>query len=1584
VVTSGGPDERADCSIAKQLAGLSFNTPAFNQVPPHFSAEYAETIPFDVICPCYQQWPDNILKMLPLLLAQLVHHYHSDAGIASLGYDNPLLLSYLWNNPDGIVLRHELHSNLRGGIYGNAELKSQLRDLQCDEFLMHVRGLVNQTILMKQFPMTPELSSALKSTNSLLNDVTNGCFQGQFPSYQSHGSGNELPAVELQPFQAAAGALPAPFPQASPPAVAASSYRPGAVLHQHQAPAALQLPQAPPAFRVPVSMDVRYAWFRYHTKGADKQGLWRDKTTQDIDPSVSGKERKTMREMFNKVLAVCRMLLGRNSQADVDYIGVEKAFDLCKTKVTNVWGYDILDNGNAAVRTVYQYMTGKSIDSFASLDIDKCKAYRQLCLDGLWVTPAVISQMDIRAAQNIISDDLTQHADIDVSAEASFGEQDPHSASDSEDPVSRGARKLACEKAAGRTVDTFKHANAFESILTESPKQPVLHAALPQTECFVCAICNPIRLFKRWAHYVLHYRGHANDEGQTCVQVPEKDEVQVALGVKLNATKTSQYRPVSQPYWKAYSTESKYQFLRRRILRRKILRLGDKIEVLFSASGESKIAVVLDPTLVVIQKAHYVRSAQYLNEDNVSLDASLNIEQVPVTSILQHWRPHAQPTHFPGANTAATSDRCAGLPQPTPPESPVYRTSDTPRSRRNSSAVQSAQKNSHSVQQFSAQPQFDCVTKTSSSRTIQPSIQSSSRRALQFRSVAETEPASSLPALKHSDASLFPLGVQIMLREISGPNKFIRVPHPFVKSTSNHYTECIGTSLKDSNVHSNVRFPLFEHNGTQFVEEDFGTKFSRVYPAHIRQIISTFNLEESNRCFFITLGIATGYDPFMLQCLFRKHAALICTQALCHQYHDAADILGDVLANDGHVDCGVLNFCWPSEFSNLRLVYICTRGKRSHVVEFSEKPITSQTKDIFFRLHDGHFTLLTRIHSTFVPPQTGTITMLHQTNPAYRCPSVSSMQFAVFDSDSAYLSSALVGNMPTTEQFNAMWLHAATHCGLEFHPDRFAWTEVPAGVQVKGSNMMGSMTPLSCKKVQSALLKTYFDTRPSLRVSHRSSLKAAQSPLKTVSQSNHPCVFLDAGSESGHFLFRMMDHPSITHVAGVEIQKAWFDISVEIFKFIRIVCISQNFRMPAVTLFNSCMLSSNHEIKYLYSTSNIVWQNNFVYHKEKFFSAEKKDRGTSRDVARAPLIFLPVRDERRYLLAANAAFFLGSHFRTTTCIAVHRPEYFNSVWNYHLMAQFEVNPTWGNSTAEVSILTHRQCISISDSHRLLCVTQEEENAFDQLLQKWSCALPFAYNVMQNTSLYNRQVLHFSGNQQSRQVKGHSREQPVLTDVDGEYIDTRDLEKLFGDILPQPFRKHALSIQDITACQSTQVMSGVVIKAYIDLLKVQFTAQIHFPADGVFDMNFLKDLLSGSEQLQADNCRKYLSSRCGIIAFIVNTGYHWVAFKVDIKKQYIAYVCSLQNPMETEARLILKAFSFMHANANTFRCFKVPAPHQQNAVDCGPLACMFLLFLTQNDITPVTKLEYSSIPTAAEMRMRMFADIRQGSVTLLAE
>ena len=1671
-MTSGGPDERADCSIAKVLANIPYNDTAFNRAPPHFESAFALTLPFEIICPCYQHLPQNVRKMLPLLLAQLVHHYHSDTGIGSLGSDNPLHLSYLWSDPEGIQYRYFLFQNLRGFTYGRAELKTKFRDLKCDSWLMKVQLLANQTVLMRQGPRSRESDIALKASEELLYDVTDGRMD---QSELVAGSNRGLSEQSSAPFdhQASTSILDSSDSARLP--LPNSTHLPNAIL---------RLPQAPSPFEVPEAMDVRTAWFRYHCLGADKQGLWRDKTARDINSSLCGKIRDKMREMLNKALAVCRMLQGQNSNDDVDQIGAAGSFQLCKAKVLSTWGCDILNDGLAAVRTVYLIMTGKSINAFSSLTMESCKLYRQQCQDSKWNNPAPLQQLFLRplfgAQRNHVGDD--RHSENDtVDNVGHSGIDDQQARNDA----------LSLDNA-DIVVDTQSN----ERPLDENPTDASHDGSSPlsATECFVCAFCKPNRLFAKWPQYLNHYRSHFSDK--RLHYLPERDEVQVAWGKKLHARANSQFVATSQSFWKSYSPETKLRFFRKRIISRKCLQTGDKIKVKYLESGECKVALVLDPALKYRQKAYYVASVRYLTKHE-EIDRALELQEVPLTSILQHWRlqgtqatysstgrldqlPSLTPIRRCNQHAASPINRVAGtaaqLISPIPPHE-MNRSSVSPNTRPNfrqtvpsslpeheniqksrgasaanstlstpgrSTRQQAASGATTQPQSFntSADPrshpelrqnllsEFNAATSNRggaakalvvsarptdgqsavefratvkpaalSSCTINPSMQSSTRvrRMLHVDDRDIPIPALSLPALQHSDASPlaalslpalqysdaspseFPLGVQIMLREISGPNKFIRVPHPHIKSTSNH-TQRIGTSMGSAN----VSFPLFEYQGTQFVEEDFGIRFSRVYPAHIRQILSTFNLEESNRCFFITLGIATGYDPFMLQCLFRKHAALIRPELVGSGNLVAADQLGDLLANDGHVDCGVLNFCWPSEFSNLRMVYICTRGRQSHVVEFSEKPISCRTKDIFFRLHDGHFTLLTRIHNTFVPPQTSTITMLHQTNPTYRCPPVSSMQFAVFESESVYLSSPLVGNMPNTEQFNEMWRDASSQSGLHFHPDSFAWTDVPAAVQTKGTYMMGSMAPLSCKKVQHALLKTYFDTRFSRRVNQRSNLRAAQSPLKNVSASTEPCVFLDAGSESGHFLFRMMDHPSITHVAGVEIQEAWFDISVEIFKFIRSVCISQNFRMPAVTLFNSCMLSNNHQIKYLYSIANIVWQNNFVYHKEKFFSAEKKDRGTSRDVAVAPLSFMAKRDDRRYLLAANAAFFLGSHFRTSTCIAVHRPEYFNPVWNYHLMTEFDVKPTWGNSTAAVSILTHRQCISISASHRLLCVTQEEENAFENLLQKWSCALPSAYNIMDTTSLYLRQLVHFSRNHLSPRVTT-TRAHPVNLDDDVESIDTRDLEKLFGDMLPQHFTKHALTIQDITSLQTTQVISDVVISAYVGLLKVQFAAHIHFPAGGAFfDMTFFENHLRDSKGAQQDNCRKYLTSRCGVIAFIVNTGYHWVAFKVDINKQYIAYVCSLQNSMEKEARLILNVLSCMHANAPSFRCFKVPAPHQQNAVDCGPLACMFLLFLTQNDITQATKLEYSSIPTAAEMRMRMFADVRQGKVTLLID
>jgi hypothetical protein len=109
---SGGPPERIDFSMAKTLANLPKDTLDFNRCPPHFSAAFIETIDFSKIVPCYRHLKPNVVALLPLLLAQLVHHYHNPAGIATLSTDNPLLSSPLWADEVGILYRHTLHQNL--------------------------------------------------------------------------------------------------------------------------------------------------------------------------------------------------------------------------------------------------------------------------------------------------------------------------------------------------------------------------------------------------------------------------------------------------------------------------------------------------------------------------------------------------------------------------------------------------------------------------------------------------------------------------------------------------------------------------------------------------------------------------------------------------------------------------------------------------------------------------------------------------------------------------------------------------------------------------------------------------------------------------------------------------------------------------------------------------------------------------------------------------------------------------------------------------------------------------------------------------------------------------------------------------------------------------------------------------------------------------------------------------------------------------------------------------------------------------------------------------------------------------------
>ena len=87
-------------------------------------------------------------------------------------------------------------------------------------------------------------------------------------------------------------------------------------------------------------------------------------------------------------------------------------------------------------------------------------------------------------------------------------------------------------------------------------------------------------------------------------------------------------------------------------------------------------------------------------------------------------------------------------------------------------------------------------------------------------------------------------------------------------------------------------------------------------------------------------------------------------------------------------------------------------------------------------------------------------------------------------------------------------------------------------------------------------------------------------------------------------------------------------------------------------------------------------------------------------------------------------------------------------------------------------------------------------------------------------------------------------------------------------------------------------------------------------------------------------------------------------------------------MDELAQSVLKMISERHKAASTFEHIILKVPHQKNALDCGPLSCLFMLFLAHNDITRNTTLHYDSEFTAVAMRLRIAADIGNKKLTPL--
>ena len=1526
-VTSGGPSERVDLSMAKSLANFDFKSIAFNQNPPHFTDAFIDTIEFEKIVPCYAHLPQNVVALLPLLLALLLHHYHN--SLDTLGDENPLRLSPLWNDENGILYRHHLFENLRGVGHGPDHINAlELRDINSDQWTMVSAGFEIQLAMMKDMSKvlgdqsSKNTQDCVRKANFILSEIT--------------GKADTLEESALMPhFSSVVRASHAVHCAATPSASDISnttSQPPNPRVDYFRI-----LEQPPVPFKMPGTLSCKKAFYRMHCLGPDRGGLWREKEASDIDASVVGPERKTMRELFNKALTVCKMLLGSNKHAEIDRLGIDKAWTLCKFKVNNIWdsslNFDILGaDGAPAVRTVYNIMHGK--DTFMSTDT--CTRLREQCV----ATSIDTGRSQIQAALSFL-------------------------------PVISNSNTATNQSKA--TVD--------DTVLDIDDTQDHVPKIEDTVECFVCEVCKPHRLHREWADWTRCARGHLSSRDLRDKQHFFKDQVRTVRGQKSNpSVPTSRYIACGTPTFKHYSTEEKLVFFRQRIIYAGLLKKGDRIEIQLLNTGQSNKALVVSGQLALITKSWKVEVAILDSQNPLILDKDHpGTEWVWVNSILAVIPNSQTPTNI-RANVSKLDPY-----------------------------LNDRQKTNLGTAASAAQTQYRGTVR---GRGLEPVVldheygmESGTPKRPQHMPCGTTgRPQAEWKQLCDSEY-LLGIGAHIMLRDAAefGKPFFIPMHKIHVKNSTG-----LGANSRDC-----IKFPIFAFKEAQFIESDLGITFGGIYPDSVQKVLKAFELDESNRCFFLSLGFATNIDPFMLQCLFRKHA-----QYLRHNKDAVLRCIGDgegdeglkasisseldeaisITNTDSYVDCCSLRYFWPVEFDTLRVVIICKRGDRvfqsvynasgTERIRIQSFDDGNSKKTIFLKLESGHYTVLTLLHGHIdVCSDNCCSWFLHDIDSQLRCPSVKSMQFHTHANNDSYVATAVEGNMPSEQDVDAMYLQVTGKHGIKFDSKGTWLAGLPDGISTENWNQQGSLVPESWNRVRNALMhnmNNFYEEQPqeSRQRSHRGFMKSPKATeKKTVATT--PVVFLDVGCESGRGLVRMLHDHRITHVAGIELQPAWFKLSVVLFQELRALFLQNGFRMPSVTIFNSCLMSPKPELLYIYSTCSIVVMNNEVFDKKPFFVSHRGANKLPSDVRNAPLSHMDG-DAKKYL-SPNAAFTLSKHFQNSTSIAVFKPEHFSDQLDYSIPTTLHVTCTWSTfevARSTVSLMDHMQHVNIAPGVRLVCASPKYVRLWQEYMRKWSNSLPLAFLIMQNPKYDPRsKPRKKTGTELGQNVVIHSDESCDAPS------DTSDLEDILPDIqeLDTLSTDRHLNIQTLASLNPRQMLHEDVLFNYMILLEARFPL-ISFRPWMTGLCTELRETTKRLPEYIRKQCTKYIFQKQatdrGTFIFALNPGLHWIAFKIDFSKKYIASMCSLQDPQIDMAQAIKSWISSLCADARNFEHYSVAVPNQRNAVDCGPLCCMFLLFLSQNDISRSTKLEYDTISTASAMRLRIFADIAQKKITPL--
>ena len=138
--------------------------------------------------------------------------------------------------------------------------------------------------------------------------------------------------------------------------------------------------------------------------------------------------------------------------------------------------------------------------------------------------------------------------------------------------------------------------------------------------------------------------------------------------------------------------------------------------------------------------------------------------------------------------------------------------------------------------------------------------------------------------------------------------------------------------------------PILQH----FEQHDFHVSF-QIFLRNIPPYLQMNNyVVETNRCFFLHLGVAVGIHPFALQESFRIRTKQLLARDSTESH--VKEIIGTVTQYAGLVDANSLVFLWPREFRNYRICLISGDVSQSIFSVFQSKVclLSSKNKNLIF------------------------------------------------------------------------------------------------------------------------------------------------------------------------------------------------------------------------------------------------------------------------------------------------------------------------------------------------------------------------------------------------------------------------------------------------------------------------------------------------------------------------------------------------------------------------------------------------------------------------------------------------------------